>query len=370
MYHLSTVEDVGSLEAPVVLTAPQLADRIVVAELQDGEWRTVSLSTGTTTTVNLDHFSSNYRAFLNCGLIVLGLADFDNKASLNITALAGLVCGAITPVDEDDDDDDSFGDEPAFDPAPTLNPEDQAFVNSVLDDVVNELERAKASNETIAATKASVRVCLTNALLTGDTHSSASGKCDPDPGSSPAPDPDADPDCPVTGSAAPCDPEDEPEPGQTSTPTPKPSTDETTPPEATASPTPTPQPTATPEPEVASITIVGHTAERSAEVCKQTSELCTYVVTVSVEFTTSVPSAIFCFQVVDGGSASWGNNTNVASGPGALTVTNNFHSSPPDGPFDIPVSCDLRDISDGLNFAPVIASDSVPLNVTVPPLPD
>ena len=121
----------------------------------------------------------------------------------------------------------------------------------------------------------------------------------------------------------------------------------------------------------ASITIVGHTIERRDDhVCKATFELCTYIVTVSVQYTTSVPSAIYCFQVVDGGAAGWGNDTNVPSGPGALTVTNDLHSSPPDGPFPIPITCDLRDISAGILFAPIIATASVPLDVTVPPLPD
>ena len=121
----------------------------------------------------------------------------------------------------------------------------------------------------------------------------------------------------------------------------------------------------------ASITIVGHTIERREDhVCKATFELCTYIVTVSVQYTTSVPAAIYCFQVVDGGAASWGNDTNVPSGPGALTVTNDLHSSPPDGPFPIPITCDLRDISSGIPLAPIIATASVPLDVTVPPLPD
>ena len=121
----------------------------------------------------------------------------------------------------------------------------------------------------------------------------------------------------------------------------------------------------------ASITIVGHTMERRDDhTCKKTQELCTYIVTVSLQYTTSVPSAISCYQVVDGGSNNWGGDTNVPSGPGALTLTNDLHSSPPDGPIDVPLTCDLFDISDGLLFAPVIATASVPLNVSVPPLPD
>jgi hypothetical protein len=92
VYHLSTEETIGPLGASVVLEVPQVADQVVVIQLQDDVWRALALSTGSAASLNISHFSSHYFGFAECSQFITLTPD--GEASTDILDLARLVCGA------------------------------------------------------------------------------------------------------------------------------------------------------------------------------------------------------------------------------------------------------------------------------------
>jgi len=331
VYRLSTEEDISPLDPPVVLEVPQLADQVMVAELQDGEWRALAVSTSTTTRVKIDHFSEFIGAFGHCQHLVLGFADqADKYFHPNLPVLAGLVCQSITEPD--------FGLD--------LTGEDQAFINNLVNIIADDLRRAGASSGPIATARITVRNCLTRELLAEHSHETAAGACDP----TFAPEPEPEPADPGTGAGTepePADPGTEPEPADPGT-------------EPDPDPDPDPEPEPEPEPAV-SITILGHTIEHNSEVfCTPNHFLCKFIVTVTVEYSATIDARISCSQISSGSIVS---GQNVPAGSAVvLTLATDIFSSPPEGS-EGPLFCS---INTELGFVGPGDSDNTPMN---PPPP-
>ncbi|MCH8815312.1 MAG: hypothetical protein IH957_09500 [Chloroflexi bacterium] len=170
VYHLSTTEDIGPLEPPVVLEVQRPADDVSVAQLLDGEWQVVEVLPGPTTKVEIAHFTTVDVAIWTClfvsgGMNVADPTDPDDPRLFTLTICVQLTMGAL-----------GIG---QSSPTPVISGTDQAFINNLVDEIANDLERAGASNDNIATAKADIRGCLTDALEGGASRKSALDACEP-----------------------------------------------------------------------------------------------------------------------------------------------------------------------------------------------